>query len=141
MKSYTDINQSKTLAKILPLESADMWWAERYAGHTTENGEYISEEKPVYYPSFSKPSIDNYSQDIIKDIPCWSLAALLDVINQVKSIWNQRVTILVGRYAGQHWYVELLKIQNESSAIFIHSKELVDACYEMIIKLHEQKLL
>ena len=26
MKNYTDINQSKKLAEILPLESADMTW-------------------------------------------------------------------------------------------------------------------
>ena len=27
IKSYTDIFQSKKLAEILPLESADMWWS------------------------------------------------------------------------------------------------------------------
>ena len=26
IKSYTDISQSKKLAEILPLESADMYW-------------------------------------------------------------------------------------------------------------------
>lgn len=26
MKAYTDIEQSKKLAEILPVESADMWW-------------------------------------------------------------------------------------------------------------------
>ena len=26
IKSYTDIEQSRKLAKILPLESADMYW-------------------------------------------------------------------------------------------------------------------
>ena len=26
MKAFTDISQSKKLAKILPLESADMYW-------------------------------------------------------------------------------------------------------------------
>lgn len=118
-----------------------MWWAERYAGQVMENGQYIIEEKPVYYPSFSKPSIDNYSQDIIKDIPCWSLAALLDVIDQVKTIRNQRVTMLVGKCAWKRWYVELLIVLTERPAVFVPSKELVDACVEMIIKLHEQKLL
>ena len=32
MKAYTDVEQSKKLAEILPIESADLWWAERYAG-------------------------------------------------------------------------------------------------------------
>ncbi|MBR4552868.1 MAG: hypothetical protein IKO20_04010 [Bacteroidaceae bacterium] len=141
IKAYTDIEQSKKLTEILPLESADMWWAERYAGQVMENGQYIIEEKPVYYLSLSKPSIDNYSQDIIKDIACWSLAALLNVIDQVKTIRNQRVTMLVGKYVWQHWYVEMAKVLNENSDVLVSSKELIDACYEMIIKLHEQKLL
>ena len=34
IKSYTDLEQSKKLAKILPLESADMWW--NYYSVTTE---------------------------------------------------------------------------------------------------------
>jgi len=140
MRSYTDLEQSKKLSEILPLESADMWWAERYAGKV-ENYEYIVEEKPVYYLSFTKPSEENYSQDTIKDIPCWSLATLLNILHQVKEINHQRVTILVGRWAGRHWYVEFVKVQNESSVVFEHSKELVDACVDIIIKLHEQKLL
>ena len=140
MKAYTDIEQSQKLSEILSLESADMWWAERYAGRF-ENFEYIVEEKPFYYLSFTKPSEGNWSQDTIKNIPCWSLSALLDVINQVKEINHQRVTILVGRFAGNHWYVELLKVQDERAVVLMHSKELVDACYEMIIRLHELKLL
>jgi len=65
IKSYTDIFQSKTLSKILPLESADM-----------------------YYDRYGTPSfIDKYvTHKSIKNdkyhdlIPCWSLAALLKLI-------------------------------------------------------------
>lgn len=59
IKNYTDLSQSKRLAEILPLESADM----RYApfGDT--------------HPWFMEDSL------IEKDsIPCWSLAALMSVI-------------------------------------------------------------
>ena len=83
MKAYTDLEQSKKLAEILPLESVDMWWAERYAGQVMANGQYVVEEKPVYYLSLSKPSNYNYSQDTVKDIPSWSLAALLNVLPKV----------------------------------------------------------
>ena len=59
IKSFTSLEQSKKLAKILPLESADM----RYApfGDT--------------HPWF-------LSNDLIEkdSIPCWSLAALLGVL-------------------------------------------------------------
>lgn len=57
IKSYTDISQSKTLSKILPLESADMCI-----------GNYVGESGKVdgtnihYYPrgeSFGAPEIIN----------------------------------------------------------------------------------
>lgn len=74
-------------------------------------------------------------------LPAWSLTALLDVLEQVKEIKHQRVTILVGRFAGNQWYVEFVKVQDESSVVLEHSKELVDACVEMISKLHDLKLI
>ena len=80
MKSYTDLEQSKKLVEILPIESVDIWWAERYKGRVTENGQYIVDEEPYYYLSLTNPSENNWSQDQIKDIPCWSLAALLNII-------------------------------------------------------------
>lgn len=64
IKSYTDLEQSKKLAEILPLESADMWW----------NG-FVDEEHSVIwdvYPNF-------LSSDICT--PCWSLSALLGVLH------------------------------------------------------------
>ena len=126
MKSYTDIEQSKKLTEMLPLESADMWWAERYAGRV-EGYKYIVEEKPVYYLSFTKPSDGNCSQDKIKDIPCWSLAALLEVIRN-----NGRYELQM--YEGGYYF--------EANGFMTESYfNPVDACYEIIIKLHEQKLL
>ena len=62
MKSYTNIEQSKKLAEILPLESADnyySWHDERY---------YVV-NKDCPYPYSLK-----------EKIPCWSLAALLQVL-------------------------------------------------------------
>ena len=66
MKAYTDLNQSKRLAEILPLESADM----RY--HTISLYNLYPCDEIVYTIDFGKPS------DI--DIPCWSLAALYSVL-------------------------------------------------------------
>lgn len=128
IKSYTDREQSKKLAEILSLESADMGW------------NLFVDETTRILPIDDWDLVKNGSGNV-KFSPAWSLAALLDVINQVKFIANQRVTMLVGRYVGQRWYVQLLKVHDERSVILIPSKELVDACYEMIIKLHEQKLL
>lgn len=62
MKAYTDIEQSKTLAKILPIESADMCF-------------YYKDDIPQLVP-FLKHNNRFY-------IPCWSLAALLSVYPMV----------------------------------------------------------
>ena len=58
MKAYTDIEQSKKLAEILPLESADMFWA----------------NAPITVPCIK----DGNPMGV--NIPCWSLAALLSVL-------------------------------------------------------------
>lgn len=64
MKSYTDIEQSRKLFEILPIESADMkypYFGDGQYGTTALFGEPIE---------FSGG----------KDIPCWSLAALLSLM-------------------------------------------------------------
>ena len=61
MKSFTDIPQSKKLAEILPIKSADMYY---WCGEDLRIGGYKA-------------------MDTEFDIPCWSLAALLSVIPEV----------------------------------------------------------
>ncbi len=79
-KICTDIEQSKRLIELgIDANTDDMWWAERYRGHTTKDYQYIVDDTPFYYLSFTKPSDDNYSLDAINDIPAWSLSALLEL--------------------------------------------------------------
>ena len=61
IKSFTSLEQSKKLAEILPLESADNY----YAWHDER---YYVVNKDCPYPFSLK-----------EKIPCWSLAALLGV--------------------------------------------------------------
>ena len=119
MKSYTDIEQSRKLAEILPLESADI----RY--HTVSHYNTYPCDEIVYTVEFGRVSS--------KDIPCWSLAALYSLLPEqtdiAKSYSDNCETII-------YWCW--------NSALDIETKEYdnpVDACYEMIIKLHEQNLL
>lgn len=68
MKSYTDLEQSRKLAKILPLESADMFYS---------YGMDINTKKWDYD---TVPTIIDASNQIdIDDISCWSLAALMEL--------------------------------------------------------------
>ncbi len=116
MKSYTDLEQSKKLAEILSLESADMFLA--------LNGTI---------PVMSK-YIDNglvTADDTA--IPCWSLAALLDVIPEglIETYYIPNIQKENGKYSIAYGDEELL----------CEADNPIDACFKLIIKLHEQKLL
>lgn len=132
MKAFTDISQSKILAEILPIESADLWYAEIYEGKI-EGYNYIVSDTPYYSTSFTKPSENNYSQNTVKDIPCWSLAALLEVLPEGVI---------------ENYYAPYLQKENGKYSIAYGNEELlctadnpVDACVEMIVKLKENKKL
>lgn len=117
MKSYTDLNQSKKLAEFLPLESADMWW--NFYSVTTDN----TTPQIIHLDT---PWVGNFNWDNKPDnVPCWSLAALLGVYPMV-----------VGRDMDMYccW-------QNNKNLHSRHYDNPIDACYEMILKLHEQNLL
>jgi len=132
MKNYTDIEQSCKLAEILPLESADMYY------YTFDDGS----KYPV--PSFSKLYGD--------DLPCWSLAALLDTLKD----FNPDITFLrsttdchgvsitnVWRLSMNRWDVKDIitgDLIYDCDEIIIKDN-LVDAYYEMILKLKERDLL
>jgi hypothetical protein len=115
IKSYTDIEQSRKLAKILPLESADMviWGRDLDAVAATDAQKFISGLKDRKM---------NY-------IPCWSLASLLDIIGHytLQTVSDTKRVIIVS--------------ENGKPISSYSYPQPVDACYEMILKLHELNLL
>ena len=114
IKSYTDLEQSKRLAEILPLESADM----DYIPVVNLKGEYAI-------------SVNEWDNDHILDedwIPCWSLAALLGVLPKGYSL---------GRRINGKYYVCMTCVKHD----VIECDNPVDACYEMILKLNKLKIL
>lgn len=94
MKAYTDIEKSKKLAEILPVESADMY----------------------YHP-----------------YPCWSLAALLDVLPFPQLSKDNLGSGKIG------WMVSVFPDNCRYDSCW--HNEPIDACVEMIIKMHELNLL
>ena len=114
-KSYTDLEQSKALVKILPIESADMCFV--------NDGTAIKIDANSY----------NVRKHMWKDegvqlIPCWSLAALLSVLPNgiVMNKDSQN-----GRY----------HFSSTHAGTYVTTDNPIDACYEMILKLHELKML
>ena len=69
-KAYTDIEQSKKLTKILPLESADMWYS------------YYSDSKYNHTIAYKGEQwfLCKIRNSSYSDIPAWSLSALLKLI-------------------------------------------------------------
>lgn len=126
-KSYTDLNQSKKLAEILPLDSADMLFQ-------------LGEDK--YADSIRVPLTNEHWEQMMPTInPCWSLAALLDqlpdgFIDKEGNIYCLDMFKEEGKYQ---------LIYEAPAKGFVIETEMcdnsVDACVEMIIKLHELNLL
>ena len=128
IKSYSDLSQSKKLAEILPLESADMYWMhgklDNVKQHPTPNIIGNDHDEPLW---------NDY------DIPCWSLAALLDIIPKRIKDYNV-LRIDINEKDTAIWYDEIgYGVNNDLPDI---TKETaIDACYEMIISLNELNLL
>ena len=112
MKSYTDIEQSKKLAEILPLESADMYYDR--GGLPSLIDKYVTHE-----------SIKNDKYHHL--IPCWSLAALLGVLPKLHKL----------QHSENGYYCSLANYKYVTDAY----DNPIDACYELILKLHELNLL
>lgn len=118
MKSYTDLEQSRKLADILPLESADMYYINSSVGKI-----HIGGWKD-----------EMHDED---DIPCWSLAALLEVL------LNPKIYLAIGgKWHCECWkYVKDVKRDESSYIGCTKASNSVDACYEMIIQLNKLKML
>jgi len=128
MKSYTDIEQSKTLAKILPLESADMSWV------SCDNGQQ------KYYQAESRRIILNYEKK--HWIPCWSLAALLNIIPQ--EIFDGEYIINITEGINNRWVITYDHNENRNHSYYglsTSADNLVDACTDIIIKLKERNII
>ena len=123
-KSYTDLEQSKILAEILSLESADMFYM---YGMNLNNKEWSHDETPTI--------IDESYKIDAGDIPCWSLAALLNILNRPSLRESVEGNWLISNWTG------VFPWTGESSKTLGGYNNPVDACYEMILLLHEQNLL
>lgn len=120
MKAYTDLEQSKKLAEILSIESADMFY---------RNNGIDVKLMWEHLPTIKVTS------------PAWSLAALINVL-------PSSVKDSIGIVYSLNMNKEYIEYSNPNISFpysaYIHTcgnDNLVDACYEMIVKFHEQKIL
>ena len=140
IKSYTDLGQSKKLAEILPVESADMEYG-YIAPYEFSDRMFEGGYDDVPYPKDFLKRNPNFSEDEYDgSFPCWSLAALRSLLPS--SIEFNGKTYLFDSYKTSDgiWAYQYAAL-NESTLFYFKSIHDVDACYEMIICLHEQNCL
>ena len=146
IKSFTDLQQSKKLAEILPLESADMRYG-YIAPYEFSDRMYEGDYDDVPYPKDFMKKNPNFSEDEYDgEFPCWSLAALLNVLPKDEGI---DCSISFGYYNGEGEYIEkwlcAFEKEGETTDDFIietiGGENPVDACYNMILKLNKLNLL
>jgi len=130
MKAYTDINQSKKLAKFLPIESADNVIVSFGSREGT---------KTVVMPKETLNVIRTPFSDIRETTMCWSLAALLDVLPMIGKGEDTANPFIAKTPDGEYYivYATLTKEVYDSSMY----DNPIDACVAMIKNLHELNLL
>lgn len=134
IKSYTDISQSKKLAEILPIESADM--------HYCLEKRDVATGYEIGITPFIKAKRLEGKCNIVNVQPAWSLAALLE-----------QLPYELCDDDGNSFYLQIYKENDYYQLAYTDPYEdfesmetnryddFVDACYEMILKLHKLNLL
>lgn len=118
-RAFTSLEQSRKLAEILPLESADMHYSKDFDGSWfVDLAEYTSVKIPKY--------VGNVEEHLL---PCWSLAVLLSVLPEIQG--GKPVIALDDNYI----------TYPHMSNLHVKADNIVDACVAMIEKLHELEVL
>lgn len=122
MKSYTDLEQSKRLSDILPHESADM----RFCFSHTLGGRIIG-----HYPMIGRePSLGT--------IPCWSLTALIELLPNKIVVNNENYFL---NFTKKNVEYRGIVTWDGQKCISTKAENLLDACYNMIVKLKKDNIL
>lgn len=124
IKPHSDLEQSKKLAEILPLESADMYYEEVCNLPKAIVGNYILHNQCMEDKDYKKLSNPVLS-------PTWSLAALLDILPDRTCVFKKTYKDGRVKYQGVM----------EGNKELILKNNPVDACVVMIEKLNEENLL
>lgn len=120
MKTNSDFEQSKMLAEFLSVESADLMFV-----HSTdlEGNEHYDIDFRNKQPLFEG------------DIPCWSLAALLDIIPMVRIDNFFDFDVLSMKWNCMAFPENYQSIETDNY------DNPVDACIDMIVRLKKHNLI
>jgi hypothetical protein len=119
MKTYTNKEDAEIISKILPpgLGEIDLQYKDKDS------------------------EIPTYSLELgINTIPAWSLGRLIETLDNIKKLSDQRVSIEIGRNAYNKWYVGYVN-RYDSYVLVVSSDELIDACIKMFKELKKQEFI
>lgn len=121
IKSYTDLEQSKKLAKILPLESADMaYYFWKKSGNIVNPHPFILDGNEVKV------------NGVFTYLNCWSLAALIDIIENIDKL--QKVEISFTHNGDKYW----VDVHFDEFGSFCQDYELYDSKVDALIATIEK---
>lgn len=129
VKICTDINQSKKLLELgIDVNTADMYYSYDYNIDEYEDDAQI----------IPQSELGQHFSLFPEDIPAWSLSALLGILPSVIKRKEKRMFLTLEKAGAYNLYY---KSPDRLDELWETKEELVDACYKMIINLHELKLL
>lgn len=131
-KAYTNIEQSKILAQIINKETADFCWG--FDQEKCNDNVFVFNCTPYPLPWKDYTARDFY-------LPCWSLASLLAQLDETVTTddgdFDLHILVENGGY-----YVQYEESYDGSILVESGFQEyLMDAVYEVVLKLRELKLL
>jgi len=127
IKSYTDLDQSKKLAEILPLESADAFYPWR---------ELMKDYDSIYVPE--KMLVSDLEED---DISAWSLAALSAfILPSIADDDGNNYKFYLSKDGLGRW-TAYYKGNDASIHICEESHNMIDVIFEMVCWLKAEKYI
>jgi hypothetical protein len=137
IKSFTDLEQSRKLANILPLESADMYYQ-----YVLPKSDKIKHNPEIGNPInalewYNKGYVFGGKKPITMDefcVPCWSLTSLLGRL-PFPVLYMEMVAGMI------LWCCECHFIETDEVVKIEHYDNPVDVCVSMVEKLNELKIL
>lgn len=140
IKAYTDLEQSRELAKFLSHDSADMFYSDIF---TDEKHKYNFHYLETYgFKTFEDTKLKESKH--LSFIPCWGQSALYNilpvVIGNILEKNALRLRLDKGETDFAVWYENIDTHYVEDGLDVVESNP-VDAYFQMIVKLHERGLL
>ena len=125
-KAYTNIEQSKILSKILHKETADFCWG--FDQEKCNDNEYVYNHTPYPLPWKDYTARDFY-------LPCWSLAALLEQLDETVTTDDGDFDLHILVENGGYYVQYDDNYEGETLVESGFQEYLIDAVFEVIVKL------